>query len=388
VFYTVVMTERLYLQDPYLKSFRARVVELRDLDGKPAAILDRSAFYPEGGGQPGDHGELGAAHVLDTQERAGEVLHLLDRPLATGEVEARIDWQRRFDHMQQHHGQHLLSAAFDALGLATISFHLGERSCTIDLDAPPDLLKAKTAEAKTNESIWRDLPIVARDFVGDERAKLPLRKEAVKGDRVVVVEGVDASPCGGTHPKRTGEVGCVSILKVQRWGDGKSRVEFVCGGRVVSMLAESNAQLSAAAEALKCAPADLATAASRVAAEAQTRRKQADGLLLELAQHEAVKLKAPVVVARVERGVAFARSVAQALAQQGSTALLATVEEGRGHLLFARPKGAQGMAMGVLLKEALVLLNGKGGGNPDFAQGSGEPDKLDEALALARSKLV
>jgi alanyl-tRNA synthetase len=316
------------------------------------------------------------------------VLHLLDRPLALGEVDAQVDWQRRFDHMQQHHGQHLLSAAFETVGLQTISFHLGERSCTIDLDSPPNLDKAKTAENRANESIWRDLPIVARDFVGEERAKLPLRKEAVKGDRVVLVEGVDASPCGGTHPKRTGEVGCVSILKVSRWGDGKSRVEFVCGGRVVSMLAEMNAQLTAAAEVLKTGPADLAAGVARVAAEAQTRRKQAEGLLTELAQHEAVRLKAPLVVTRVERGAAFARSVAQALSQSGSTALLGAVDEGRGHLIFARPKGAQGPAMGALLKEALVVIGGKGGGNPDFAQGSGEPEKLDEALALARSKLV
>jgi alanyl-tRNA synthetase len=382
------MTERVYLQDPYVTTFRARVIELRDLDGKPAAVLDRSAFYPEGGGQPGDRGVLGAAKVLDTQEQAGEVLHLLDRPLALGEVDAQVDWQRRFDHMQQHHGQHLLSAAFETVGLQTISFHLGERSCTIDLDSPPDLVKARTAETRANESIWRDLPIVARDFVGDERAKLPLRKEAVKGDRVVLVEGVDASPCGGTHPKRTGEVGCVSILKVQRWGDGKSRVEFVCGGRVVSMLAEANAQLTAAAEVLKTGPADLTAAVTRVAAEAQTRRKQAEGLLTELAQHEAARLKAPLVVARIERGAAFARTIAQTLSQQGSTVLLGAVEEGRGHLIFARPKGASGPAMGALLKESLAILNGKGGGNPDFAQGSGEPDKLDEALALARSKLV
>jgi alanyl-tRNA synthetase len=382
------MTERVYLQDPYITTFRARVVELRDVAGKPAAILDKSAFYPEGGGQPGDRGALGAAQVLDTQEQAGEVLHLLDRPLALGEVDAQVDWQRRFDHMQQHHGQHLLSAAFETVGLQTISFHLGERSCTIDLDAPPNPVKAKTAETKANESIWRDLPIVARDFTGEERSRLPLRKEAVKGDRVVLVEGVDASPCGGTHPKRTGEVGCVSILKVQRWGDGKSRVEFVCGGRVVSMLAEMNAQLTAAAEVLKTGPADLTAAVTRVAAEAQSRRKQAEGLLTELAQHEAERLKAPLVVVRVERGAAFARSVAQALSQSGSTALLGAVDEGRGHLIFARPKGAPGPAMGALLKEALALINGKGGGNPDFAQGSGEPDKLDEALALARSKLV
>jgi alanyl-tRNA synthetase len=214
-----------------------------------------------------------------------------------------------------------------------------------------------------------------------------LRKEAVKGDRVVLVEGVDASPCGGTHPRRTGEVGCISVLRTSRWGDGKSRVEFVCGGRVVALLAEANAQLAGAAEALKCAPADLAAAAARIAGESHARRKQVDALSAELAQYEAEKLKAPLVVARIERGAAFARGVAQALSQGGSTALLGVVEDGRGHLIFARPKGAPGPAMGALLKEALAVLNGKGGGNPDFAQGSGEPDKLDEALALARSKL-
>jgi alanyl-tRNA synthetase len=383
------MTERLYLQDPYLTAFHARVVELSQLDGKPAAILDQTAFYPEGGGQPGDRGTVGSARVLDTQERDGKVLHILDRPLEpAGEIDAQVDWQRRFDHMQQHHGQHLLSAAFERVGAQTLSFHLGERTCTIDLDVPPDAQKAKTAEARANQSIWRDLPVVARDFVGEERAKLPLRKEAVKGDRVVLVEGVDASPCGGTHPRRTGEVGCVAILKLSRWGDGKSRVEFVCGARVVSLLGEANAQLAAASEALKCAPADLGIATARVAAESQARRKQGDALLTELAQHEAARLKAPLVVTKVERGAGFARSVAQALAQGGSIALLGAIDEGRGHLIFARPKGAPGPAMGAVLKEALAVLNGKGGGNPDFAQGSGEPEKLDDALALAKSKLV
>src|SRR3984893_2904196 len=198
------MTERLYLMDSYLRSFRARVLEVRELDGRPAAILDRTAFYPEGGGQPGDRGTLGGVKVLDIQERGGAVLHVLDQALQPGEVAAEIDWTRRFDHMQQHHGQHLLSAAFDKLGAPTVSFHLGERTCTIDLDAPPAQVDGARAEAIANESIWRDLPVVARDFTGEERAKLPLRKEPVKGDRVVLVDGVDASPCGGTHPARRG----------------------------------------------------------------------------------------------------------------------------------------------------------------------------------------
>jgi alanyl-tRNA synthetase len=383
------MTDRLYLADSYLRSFRARVVGMRELDGKPAALLDRSAFYPEGGGQPGDRGTLGAARVLDTQERGGEVLHVVDRAVE-GEVDGQLDWERRFDHMQQHHGQHLLSAAFDKLGAPTVSFHLGERTSTIDLDASAARLDLRAVEAACNQSVWRNLPVVARDFTGEERARLPLRKEPVKGDRVVLVEGVDASPCGGTHPARTGEVGCVAILRAQRWGEGKARIEFVCGNRVVKLLREASESVAAAAEALKCAPADLATAAARVAAESQARRKSAEALQAELAKLEAAQLRAkaagPVVV-RVERGAAFARAVAQAIAGEGGTALIASIEEGRAHLCFARPKGP-GPAMGALLKDALAVLGGKGGGGAEFAQGSGAPAKLDEALALAAQKLA
>ena len=398
------MTERLYLEDPYLARFAARVREVRVLDGRPAVVLDRSAFYPEGGGQPGDRGVLTPAEaglapmqVLDTQERDGEVLHLVAEgalPATASAVEARVDWARRFDHMQQHHGQHLLSAAFERVhGAPTRSFHLGERSCTIDLDCPIGKLDApalRRAEAAANESVWRDLPVVARDFEGEERARLTLRKEALKGNRVVLVEGVDASPCGGTHPRRTGEVGAIAVLRAQRWGDGMARIEFVCGGRVVARLAEATEAIAKAAEALKAAPADLATAAGRLAAEAHARRKAAEALEAELALHRARELAAAKpegpVVATFPGGAGFARAVATALAGHGRVALVAGVEEGRAHLVFSRPKG-EGPALNALLKDALLLLGGKGGGSPEHAQGSGDPARLTEALAAAAERL-
>ena len=207
---------------------------------------------------------------------------------------------------------------------------------------------------------------------------------------MVLVEGVDASPCGGTHPARTGEVGVRRGADAQKWGDGKSRVEFACGSRVVRLLHEATETLAAAAQALKTAPADVAQAASRAMAESQARRKAADGLLEDLAALEAARLKAQgsPVVAKLGRGAAFARAVAQSLAQDGATALLAAVEDGRAHLVFARPKGSKGPGMGDLLKDALTVLDGKGGGGPDFAQGSGAPEKLDEALAAAAHKLA
>jgi len=386
------MTERLYLTDPYLTTFTARVVSSAERDGKPTALLDRSAFYPEGGGQPADRGTLGAARVVDVQESGGEVFHLLDRPLAAGaEVEGRVDWQRRLDHMQQHHGQHLLSAAFERVhGAPTRSFHLGERTCTIDLDislSKLDDAALRAAEAAANESVWRNLPVIARDFSGEERNRLPLRKEPVKGDRVVLVEGVDASPCGGTHPVRTGDVGAIAVLGAQKWGQGAARVEFVCGARVVRLVAEQARWLKDAADALKTAPRDLPEAVRRTFEESNARRKLAAELERELSRlraEEMIRAGSPVV-AKVERA-SFARVLSSAIAERGAIALVAAVEDGRAHLCFARPKG-NGPAMNELLKEALAVLSGKGGGSPDFAQGSGEPARLEEALAAAKAKL-
>jgi len=385
------MTERLYLRDPYLTRFTARVVSTTELGGRPAAVLDRSAFYPEGGGQPADRGTLSGAGVVDVQERDGAVLHVLDRALQTPEVEGAVDWQRRFDHMQQHHGQHLLSAAFErVLQAPTTSFHLGERTCTIDLDCSisrVDEPAIRSVEAAANETVWRDLPVVARDFGPEERARLPLRKEPVKGDRVVLVEGVDASPCGGTHPARTGEVGAIAVLGAQKWGSGKARVEFVCGSRVVRLLAEQGHLLAGAAGALKCAVRELPEAARRAADEAVARRKTAEALEKELARSRAAALAASgsPVVEKVERA-SLARAVAAAVAERGAIALVGAVEDGRAHLCFARPRGAAGRGMNDLLEVALAVLGGKGGGSADFAQGSGPPDRLDEALAAARAR--
>ena len=386
------MTERLYLHDSYLTRFTGRVLSVGDLGGRPAVVLDRSAFYPEGGGQPADRGTLAGVAVLDVQEREGAVLHVLDRPLQPGEVEGIVDWPRRFDHMQQHHGQHLLSAAFErVLQAPTTSFHLGERTCTIDLDCSISRLDPKAlraAEAAANETIWRNLPVVARDFGTDERARLPLRKEPVKGDRVVLVEGVDASPCGGTHPARTGEVGAIAVLSAQKWGAGKARVEFVCGARVVQLVEEQGRWLSGAAEALRCAQPELPEAARRTTAEALARRKTAEGLEKDVARLQAAELVArgSPVVAKVERA-SLMRAIAAAVVERGATALIGAVEDGRAHLCFARPRGASGPAMNQLLQSALELLAGKGGGSADFAQGSGDPARVDEALAVARDRL-
>ncbi|WP_242371585.1 alanyl-tRNA editing protein, partial [Anaeromyxobacter sp. SG26] len=259
------MTERLYLADSGLLEFEATVTSTRPHSGRTAVLLDRTAFYPEGGGQPADRGTIGGVPVVDVQDDGGEILHVLDGPAPAGPVACRVDGARRRDHVQQHHGQHLLSAAFEATrGARTLSFHLGEVTCTIDLDVAAlgdDALRA--VEAAANDLVFRDLPVVARELSAEELAALPLRKAPTKGARVVVVsdpaaggEILDASPCGGTHPRRTGEVGAIAVLGSQKWGAG-SRVEFVCGGRVVAALSQARSRLGEAARALRCAPAEL-----------------------------------------------------------------------------------------------------------------------------------
>jgi alanyl-tRNA synthetase len=336
------------------------------------------------------------------------VLHLLEAGPPPGRVAGHVDSARRRDHVQQHHGQHLLSAAFERLlGAATLSFHLGEETCTIDLDAPPQRLapeRLREAEAAANDLVWRDLPAEARERTPEELARLPLRKDAVKGARVVVVaetlpDGsvrvLDASPCGGTHPRRTGEVGVVAVLRAQKWGSG-TRVEFACGGRVLRMLHAADERAARGAAALRCAPAELPAAAERLAEEAQARRKEIDRLVEALAALEAGRLAGAApgegpVVGRLEAplaGAAGLRAVAQALAARGRVALLGGVEGDRAQLCFARPRGP-GPNLGAALREAVALLEGKGGGSPDLAQGGGpRADGLDAALSLARDAVA
>jgi len=386
------VSERIDQSDPYAVRFHAQVVEVRDRGGRPAVVLDRTAFYPEGGGQPADRGTLGGVPVVDVVEEGGEVLHVLAGDAPRGAVDGLVDWERRFDHMQQHHGQHLLSAVFERMWQArTVSFHLGEETCTIDLDRPvselsPERLRA--AERAASELVWRDLAVTARDHTPDELARLPLRKEAQKGFRVVVVaddrpggkgEVLDASPCGGTHPRRTGEVGAVAVLGAVKWGAG-TRVEFACGGRVLRLLRESRLLVGDASRALRCAPAELPAAVERLSGESAARRKEAGRLVQALAGAEAERLAGKVpppapVVAELEAPLASPeglRAVAQALAGLGRTAFLGAASGPGAQLCFARPRGP-GPHLGEALRKLVEPSGGKGGGAPDLAQG-GLPD--------------
>ena len=391
-------TERLYFADPYLTTFRGRVVERGTLKGKSAVALDRSAFYPEGGGQPPDSGTLGGVAVIDVQAEGYVVWHALTGPLTGDEVEGVVDWARRFDHMQQHHGQHLLSAAFEEVArLHTVSFHLGSESSTIDLGAR-DITEAQVvaAEELANRVIWEDHRVHARFVSPEELARLPLRKAPVVDGpvRVVSAGDFDHSACGGTHPKSTGAVGLLHVRRWERRG-AETRVEFVCGGRALRDLRRKNALLTRVTTGLTVGVDELEGAIQRIQGSEQQTRKRLEDTLERLASYEAAELVAaattvhglPVVRRAVtDRTLVEIKWLANAIASKGGVALLGLAGE-RAQLVFASPSGS-GVDCGALLRETLARFGGKGGGQALMAQG-GIPDagKLENALDAATATL-
>jgi alanyl-tRNA synthetase len=397
-------TERLYFGDSYLREFDARVAARGMLGERPALALDRSAFYPEGGGQLADRGTLDGYAVCDVQAREGLVWHAFDSdpPLALGDrVVGAIDWPRRFRLMQVHHGQHLLSAALaELLAATTLAVHMGLEGGTLDVDRPAlSADEAAAVEARVNAVIWEVRPVEARFVSHEELRALPLRKPpTVAGDiRVVIVPGFDYSACGGTHPRSTAEVGALALRGWERYKGGL-RILFRCGNALLDDARRQNALLRALASGLSVAEDELPQAVDRLRAEAVASRKALALAHEQLAGHEgrALYQAAPaaqdglrVVCLRLDgRGVDELRALARAIAAlPGGVALLGAAGE-KALLVFARAEDAPG-DMGLLLRAAAQAVGGKGGGQPMLAQGGG-PDTgaLDAALAQAHASYL
>jgi alanyl-tRNA synthetase len=396
------MTERLYYHDSFLREFDARVLLCRAAGAQFHVVLDRTAFYPISGGQPNDTGKLGEAAVLDVFDSdAGELVHVADRPLSEGPVHGFIDWPRRFDHMQQHTGQHLLSATFLSLfGYATVSFHLGREVSTIDL-APPSGVSTDqldVAERRVNEIIFDDRPVSMRFGTREELAAAGVRKEVEREGllRAIAIEGVEVQPCGGTHVSRTGQIGLLAIRKCEKQ-KSNWRVEFVCGARALRVAKEDRKLLLDAARTLGGAPADVPVLVARAAEERRESDRQRKELQSRLAVYEAGELWQQAadaihgarVVCKVLEGAAaeYLRQVATKIAERGSSVALLAARPG-GRLVFAQSAGLPGN-MNELLRAALAPLGGKGGGTRDFAQGSApEAGKLDDILRTAMERLT
>jgi alanyl-tRNA synthetase len=385
-------TERMDLMDARCREFTARIVGRRQTPAGPAVALDRSAFYPEGGGQPGDRGTIDGVAVLDVQLDAGVVWHTLAVPLdSTDPVSGAIDGARRLDHMHQHCGQHLLSAAFEReFGLRTVSFHLGGSVVTIDL-ATTALERGQVhrVEDLVQQVISEARPIHARFVPAEELATITLRKPpTVAGPiRVVSIADFDHSACGGTHPRHTAEVGACLVRRWERRGD-VVRVEFLCGGRAWAAVRRDHELVRRSAGRLSVAADELDAALERLVASEAAARTQASMALERALASEALVLRAaadpPWLVAQVLRGrpADELRTLARLIATSGGTALLLT--DTPGPQLVTASGGAP--HCGQLVRQVVAQFGGRGGGRAEAAQGGiGEVGELDAALALART---
>jgi alanyl-tRNA synthetase len=378
------MTERLYYADSYLKEFSAMVLDYRRINEHPAVILDQTAFYPESGGQPGDTGMLQEARVLNVlEEDTGAILHVLEREIAAGQVSGRIDWARRFDHMQQHTGQHILSQAFLHVSQArTLSFHMGIETSTIDIElAQPSSAQMEAVQTLATTIVFDNRPVHILATDRDNLGSLGVRKDTQRAGeiRVIDVEGFDRSPCGGTHVRSTGEIGIIFILDFERYKGG-TRVGFVAGGRALKVLHKDHELLKTLARFHS------ATAESLPALEEKLSLERA--LLLrenELLQDRLLEIEAAEVLrsaTKTERGLVICRSypgrkleVIKSMAQKltagpGVIAILGIPDACQ--VVAARSRDLTGNC-GEAIKKVASELGGKGGGRPELAQAGGFP---------------
>jgi alanyl-tRNA synthetase len=411
------MTKCLYYDDSFLYEFEAQVTEIipaSQAEVRPAVALDRTAFYPTSGGQVFDTGWIARADssgnvdtskVIEVAEREdGTIVHFLSNsaPLSPGmRVHGKIDAIRRRDHMQQHSGQHVLSAAFIRLfNVPTVSFHMGVDSCTIDLDTKALAAEqVEAAERLANEIILENRSVDIQYVSQAEAQSMGLRKVPSVGKaelRLIAIHDFDLTACGGTHVRNTGQIGCILLRKTEKVRQGV-RVEFVCGQRAVATTRRDYLTLAEAAELYSAHIWDLPQQIRKAQEESKAARRSREELLEELVKQHALRLvaEAPVANGRkvvvsvfAERDLPFIRLLAQKCTQAADNviALLASTS-GHTALVFAQSAG-QPFDMGGLMKEALMKLGGRGGGSRDLAQGgTSEPKPVEPVLLEVKKKL-
>ena len=397
------MTDRLYYHDSFLYDFDAEVQEFPASD-RPAIILDRTAFYPTSGGQVFDtgvisteNGKLKVTEVADTED--GRIVHYLEAPLKDikpgSRVHGQIDATRRRDHMQQHSGQHVLSAAFVKLfDMPTVSFHMADDYCSIDLDSP-NLAKEQVEQAErlANEIILENRPVDIRFVTRDEAGKLGLRKlpPAERDElRIIDIRDWDVSACGGTHVSQTGQIGCILLRKVEKVRQG-FRVEFVAGQRAVTTARHDFTTLTETAALFSAHIYDVAQQAAKSLDTIKSLRKQSEQSQEELAAAQAAAMLAEtsesggrklIVRTLPDRDMNSLKLLAQKLVRLAPNAVVLLGSTApQPSLVFAQSAG-QPFDMGGLMKQIVAKFSGRGGGSNDMAQG-GLPDAAAIAPALA-----
>jgi len=367
------MTRRLYHDDAFLKTFDAEVLAMTP----QGAVLDRTAFYPEAGGQLGDHGTLGGVAVTDTQELDdGTIVHVVASPVEVGPIRGELEWSRRRLHMAQHTAQHLLSGALlDRAAAATVSARLGESALTIDVsrDRIPEAELA-AAEDLANSIIDDDVAIRAWFPAPDELATLELRRDPKVSEniRVVAIGDFDLSPCGGTHCARSSQLGAVRITSTERY-KGMTRVTFTAGRRLRADLFSRDMVLRGLASQFSCGPAEVPAAIDKMKRDAEAASSEVTALRGRLSSSLAATLLAgstgtgPIIASLPGDGELL-RSIAAKLVSAGRDALLCAPDDNGAAVVLFRAPGSS-LDCGALFKRLSATLGGRGGGKPDQAQG-------------------
>jgi len=397
------MTERIYYKDPYLQVFSARIVSCRRAEAGFLVELDRTGFYPTSGGQRSDRGWLGDLSVVEVSDEADRILHRVEGnpPEPGSEVEGRIDWALRFDHMQQHTAQHILSKAFvETCRANTESFHMSSGSSTIDLDvATLDPSSLDAAEDLANRIVSENRDVHIRFADAADQSSLGLRKPSERSGllRIIEIDGFDLSACGGTHCRSTGEVGQIHLVGTERMRK-KLRVEFVAGQRALNNLRRLRALVSSLSAGFSVAEDSLPDTVARLAENEKALKREKSRLIERLLEYETADVIAGCirtgeteVVTRIWDDLDLKQlNLAAALILASSAdrvALLGSRGSG-GCLVFAKSPGST-VDLRLLLAQALQISGGKGGGPADRVQAGGcNPALLDAALAAARQHLI
>lgn len=371
-------TEKLYYADPFLKTFTATVLDCQPGKNGFVVTLDRTAFYPEGGGQPADQGTLDGAAVTDVHEKNGVVLHNVDSAVEIGKtVTGVIDWARRFDHMQQHSGEHICSGLIcGRCHCDNVGFHMGTDMVTIDFNADIPWEELLEIEAQANQYIYEDHPIDIQFHRGAELDAIDYRsKKPLEGDvRIVAFPGADCCACCGTHVLRSGQVGLVKFLSVQKFREGV-RIELLCGKRALNYLARTWEQAKTIGQRLSVKPVDAAAAVERLENELSAAKLRCaqleESVFAAIAQEQAGK--GNVLLFQSPMKPDSVRKLADAAAK--TCGGLAAVFAGEGiHYAYALGR-ADGQDISAQVKAMNAALHGRGGGRNGFAQGSVEAER-------------
>lgn len=383
------MNKRIYFDDPYQVEFESKIIDRVKHNNRTALILEQTCFYPESGGQPADKGTLNGVEIIDVIEDKGRILHIVDQEVAETKVNGKVDWKTRFDYMQQHAGQHILSQSFwELMQGKTMSFHLGQDVSTLEIDIQKiSDLELEKVEEGANKVIFQNREIKTYFVDEDKIGEIPLRKPPKKTGliRVVEVADYDFSACGGTHPSRTGEIGLIKILK---WGRIRNNLsfEFVCGSRALKDYTLKNRILLQAASRLSVGEEEVPDAVEKLFTDLKSEKKQRRKVLIKLSELEAGDIRQNAE-GRIIKKIYSGRSrddirhiALNIIRNPGYIVLFGLKADRKANLILARSEDID-FDMRQLIPAASQLINGKGGGRPSLVELAGDNvENLKHAL--------